>query len=65
MVEMEWYESMLDTMSWTRTPLSVLDRHFTKSENETTSIITSTTTITNGSTVPEIKRRKLNGYSGK
>jgi cyclin D6 len=43
----------------------VLDRHFTKSENETTSIITSTTTITNGSTVPEIKRRKLNGYSGK
>lgn len=65
MVEMEWYESMLDTMSWTRTPLSVLDRHFTKSESETTSIITSTTTITNGSTVPEIKRRKLNGYSGK
>jgi cyclin D6 len=43
----------------------VLDRHFTKSESETTSIITSTTTITNGSTVPEIKRRKLNGYSGK
>jgi len=65
MVEMEWYESMLDTMSCTRTPLSVLDRHFTKSESETTSIITSTTTITNGSTVPEIKRRKLNGYSSK
>ncbi|KAG6755942.1 hypothetical protein POTOM_039350 [Populus tomentosa] len=63
MVEMEWYESMLDTMSCT--PLSVLDKHFTKSESETTSIITSTTTITNGSTVPEIKRRKLNGCSSK
>ncbi|CAK7350743.1 unnamed protein product [Dovyalis caffra] len=62
MVEMEWCESMLDTMSCTRTPLSVLDGHFTKSESETTGITISTTTITNGSTVPEIKRRKLNSY---
>ncbi|KAJ6999670.1 hypothetical protein D5086_007940 [Populus alba] len=61
MVEMEWYESMLDTMSCTRTPLSVLDRQCTRSESETTS----TTSITNGSTVPEIKRRRLNGHSSK
>ncbi|XP_061978101.1 putative cyclin-D6-1 isoform X2 [Populus nigra] len=61
MEEMEWYESMLDTMSCTRTPLSVLDRQCTKSESETTS----TTSITNGSTVPEIKRRRLNGHSSK
>ncbi|KAG5246859.1 cyclin [Salix suchowensis] len=61
MVEMECYESMLDTMSCTRTPLSVLDRHCTKSESETAS----TTSITDGSAVPEIKRRKLNGYGSK
>ncbi|KAJ6706947.1 CYCLINS [Salix viminalis] len=61
MVEMECYESMLDTMSCTRTPLSVLDRHCTKSESETAS----TTSITDGSAVTEIKRRKLNGYGSK
>ncbi|XP_050227253.1 putative cyclin-D6-1 isoform X2 [Mercurialis annua] len=34
--EMEWCESMLDTDSSTRTPLSVLDRHCSNSESETT-----------------------------
>ncbi|KAJ6292445.1 hypothetical protein OIU78_024591 [Salix suchowensis] len=56
MVEMEWHESVSETMSCTGTPLSVLDRHFTGSESET---------ITNGSAVPEIKRRKLNLHSNK
>ncbi|KAJ6416490.1 hypothetical protein OIU84_002366 [Salix udensis] len=56
MVEMEWHESVSETMSCTGTPLSVLDRHFTGSESEI---------ITHGSAVPEIKRRKLNLHSNK
>lgn len=38
MVEMEWHESIMDTVSSSRTPLSVLDRHCIKSESETTNI---------------------------
>ncbi|KDP20866.1 hypothetical protein JCGZ_21337 [Jatropha curcas] len=59
MVEMEWSESILDTVSSTRTPLSVLDRHCTKSSSasETTSI--------SASALPEkrdTKRRKRIDY---
>ncbi|WCJ42992.1 Cyclin D6 1 [Euphorbia peplus] len=58
MVEMEWYESMMDTISSTRTPLSVLDRHCTISESfETTSSITTVPTNTK-----EIKKRRTNSY---
>ncbi|KAJ9136254.1 hypothetical protein P3X46_033346 [Hevea brasiliensis] len=60
MVETEWYESMIDTVSSTRTPLSVLDRHCTKSESETTSIA--------ANALPEkreIKRRKTIRYYSK
>ncbi|KAF2303460.1 hypothetical protein GH714_018540 [Hevea brasiliensis] len=38
MVEMDWYNSTMDTVSSTRTPLSVLDRHCIKSESQTTNI---------------------------
>ncbi|EEF37725.1 cyclin d, putative [Ricinus communis] len=58
MVEMVWYESMLDTVSSTRTPLSILDRHCTKSESETTSITTATALTDK----KEIKRYKTIGY---
>ncbi|XP_065877286.1 putative cyclin-D6-1 [Euphorbia lathyris] len=59
MVEMEWYESMLDTVSSTRTPLSVLDRHCTISETETTS---SNTMAPAAAEKKETKKRKTVTY---
>ncbi|KAB1227760.1 putative cyclin-D6-1 [Morella rubra] len=57
-VTVEGYESMLDTVSSTRTPLSVLDRRCTQWKCNNTS--------TDTTTEPEkrdVKRRKLNGES--
>jgi cyclin D6 len=59
MVVEEGYQSMLDAESSTRTPLSVLDRRFTKWECQ--NITTAHTTV--GSEKRDIKRRKMNGVS--
>ncbi|KAJ4729922.1 Cyclin [Melia azedarach] len=63
-----YYESGFDTVSSSDTPVNVLDRRFSSSESDKTSVITTTTnTITTTNTTklsPErdTKRRKVSGY---
>ncbi|KAH7545892.1 putative cyclin-D6-1 [Ziziphus jujuba] len=70
MVMMQGYESILETVSSSRTPMSVLDRHFmmTNSESDNTCSNTTTTTTTDAIAVAEkrqIKRRKLSDFCSK
>lgn len=63
MVMMEGYESIIETVLSTRTPMSVLDRNLTNSESDNNR---STTTNTRDGAIGvaekrEIKRRKLSG----
>lgn len=62
MVMMEGYESIIETLSSTRTPMSVLDRKLTNSERENNCSTTSNTGVDGAIGVAEkreIKRRKL------
>lgn len=62
MVEMEGYESILDTMSSSRTPSSVVDYKCAKSESQQVTNSSSITTTTVTPEKREIKRRKINGF---
>lgn len=64
MVEKEEYESKLDTLSSTTTPLSVLDWHRTRSESESSTGDAVNVDVTVPEKRREIKRRRLNGCSG-